>query len=50
MDIVGHAGGGPVPSASLLIEPSTGRTSVVLTNRLIPVIEAINIRMIRPID
>jgi CubicO group peptidase (beta-lactamase class C family) len=48
MDLIGHVGSGPGSSASLLIQPSTGRTSVVLTNRLIQ-IEAVNTRLINPI-
>jgi CubicO group peptidase (beta-lactamase class C family) len=46
MDAVGHAGGGPGFSASLITRPSTGRTGVVLTNRLVPV-ESVNARLIR---
>lgn len=47
-DAVGHAGSGPGSSASLIVRPSTGRTSVVFTNRLVPV-EPVNARLIRPI-
>lgn len=47
-DAVGHAGSGPGSSASLIVRPSTGRTSVVFTNRLVP-IEPVNARLIRPI-
>jgi len=46
MDAAGHSGGGPGSSASLIMRPSTGRTGVVLTNRLIPV-EPLNARLIR---
>ena len=46
MDAAGHNGGGPGSSASLITRPSTGRTSVVLTNRLIPV-EPTNVRLLR---
>jgi CubicO group peptidase (beta-lactamase class C family) len=45
-DAAGHNGGGPGSSASLIMRPSTGRTSVVLTNRLVPV-EPANARLIR---
>jgi CubicO group peptidase (beta-lactamase class C family) len=45
MDAVGHNGGGPGSSASLITRPGTGRTSVVLTNRLVPV-EPANARLI----
>ncbi len=47
-DAIGHAGSGPGSSASLIVRPSTGRTSVVFTNRLVP-IEPVNARLIRPI-
>jgi CubicO group peptidase (beta-lactamase class C family) len=46
MDAVGHAGAVPGASASLIIRPSTGRTSVVLTNRQVPV-EPTNARLLR---
>jgi CubicO group peptidase (beta-lactamase class C family) len=46
LDAVGHNGGAPGSSASLITRPGTGRTSVVLTNRLIPV-EPVNARLIR---
>jgi len=46
MDLAGHAGGGPGSSASLITRPATGRTSVVLTNRLVQV-EPTNARLIR---
>jgi CubicO group peptidase (beta-lactamase class C family) len=46
MDFVGHNGGGPGSAASLITRPSTGRTGVVLTNRLVP-IEPVNVRLIR---
>jgi CubicO group peptidase (beta-lactamase class C family) len=46
LDAAGHGGGGPGSSASLITRPSTGRTSFVLTNRLVPV-EPVNIRLIR---
>jgi CubicO group peptidase (beta-lactamase class C family) len=45
MDAAGHSGGGPGSSASLVMRPSTGRTSVVLTNRLVP-LEPVNARLI----
>jgi CubicO group peptidase (beta-lactamase class C family) len=44
-DAVGHAGSGPGASASLIIRPSTGRVSVVFTNRLVPV-EPVNARLL----
>lgn len=46
MDAAGHAGAGPGSSASLITRPGTGRTSVVLTNRLVPV-EPTNARLLR---
>lgn len=46
MDAAGHNGGGPGSSVSLIMRPSTGRTSVVLTNRLVAV-EPTNARLIR---
>jgi CubicO group peptidase (beta-lactamase class C family) len=46
MDAAGHNGGGPGSSASLIVRPGTGRTSVVLTNRLVPV-EPANVRLLR---
>jgi CubicO group peptidase (beta-lactamase class C family) len=46
LDVAGHAGGGPGSSASLITRPGTGRTSVVLTNRLVPV-EPANARLLR---
>jgi len=46
MDAAGHNGGGPGSSASLITRPSTGRTGVVLTNRLVPV-EPTNATLIR---
>jgi hypothetical protein len=39
---VGQAGVGPGRAASLIMRPSTGRTIVVLTNRLLPVL-AVNV-------
>jgi Beta-lactamase len=45
-DAAGHAGAMPGSSASLITRPSTGRTSVVLTNRQIPV-EPANARLLR---
>jgi CubicO group peptidase (beta-lactamase class C family) len=46
MDVVGQAGTGPGWAASLIMRPSTGRTIVVLTNRLLPVL-AVNVELIR---
>jgi CubicO group peptidase (beta-lactamase class C family) len=45
-DAAGHAGAGPGSSASLITRPSTGRTSVVLTNRQV-LLEPMNARLIR---
>ncbi|MGD0700152.1 MAG: serine hydrolase domain-containing protein [Trebonia sp.] len=45
-DVAGHAGAGPGSSASLITRPSTGRTSVVLTNRQV-LVEPTNGRLIR---
>jgi hypothetical protein len=42
----GPAGAGPGSSASPITRPGTGCTSVVLTNRLIP-LESENVRLIR---
>lgn len=44
MDAVGHFGLGPGWSTSLLTRPGTGRTSVVVTNRLVRV-ETVNARL-----
>ncbi len=46
MDAAGHNGGGPGSSVSLIMRPSTGRTGVVLTNRLVPV-EPTNARLLQ---
>jgi hypothetical protein len=46
LDAAGHAGGGPGSSASLITRPGTGRSSVVLTNRLVSA-ESVNVRLIR---
>jgi CubicO group peptidase (beta-lactamase class C family) len=46
LDAAGHAGAGPGSSASLITRPGTRRTSVVLTNRLVPV-ESVNVRLLR---
>ena len=46
MDVAGHNGGGPGSSVSLITSPSTGRTSVMLTNRLV-LVEPTNARLIR---
>jgi CubicO group peptidase (beta-lactamase class C family) len=46
LDAAGHSGSGPGSSASLITRPSTGRTGVVLTNRLSPV-EAVNAKLHR---
>ena len=45
-DFAGQAGAGPGSSVSLITRPSTGRTSVVLTNRQV-LVEATNVRLIR---
>jgi CubicO group peptidase (beta-lactamase class C family) len=45
-DAVGHAAAGPGSSVSLITRPSTGRTSVVLTNRQV-LVEPTNARLIR---
>jgi CubicO group peptidase (beta-lactamase class C family) len=45
-DFAGHAGAGPGASVSLITRPSTGRTSVVLTNRQV-LVEATNVRLLR---
>jgi len=45
-DFAGHAGAGPGASVSLITRPSTGRTSVVLTNRQV-LVESANVRLIR---
>ncbi len=47
-DVAGHAGGGPGAATSLLVQLSTGRASVAMTSRLVP-IEAVNARLLRPI-
>jgi CubicO group peptidase (beta-lactamase class C family) len=44
-DAAGHAGAGPGSSVSLITRPSTGRTSVVLTNRQV-LVEPVNARLI----
>jgi CubicO group peptidase (beta-lactamase class C family) len=44
--VAGHNGGGPGSAASLITLPDTGRTSVVLTNRLVP-IESVNASLLR---
>jgi len=46
MDAAGQAGIGPGWAASLIMRPSTGRTIVVLTNRLFPVL-ALNAELVR---
>ncbi|HEX3516130.1 MAG TPA: serine hydrolase [Trebonia sp.] len=46
MDAAGHAGAGHGSSASLITRPSTGRASVVLTNRLV-LAESVNVRLLR---
>lgn len=46
VDLAGQAGGGPGFAASLVMRPSTGRTIVVLTNRLFTVL-ALNVELIR---
>jgi CubicO group peptidase (beta-lactamase class C family) len=45
MDAAGQAGAGPGFAASLIMRPSTGRTTVVLTNRLFTVL-ALNVELI----
>jgi hypothetical protein len=45
-DVAGHAGAGPGSSVSLITRPSTGRTSVVLTNRQV-LVEPTNARLLR---
>ena len=47
-DVAGHAGGGPGAATSLLVQLSTGRASVAMTSRLVP-IEAVNARLLRPV-
>ena len=42
----GHGGSGPGSSASLITRPGAGRTSVVLTNRLVSV-ESVNAKLLR---
>jgi len=49
MDVAGQAGAGPGFAASLIMRPSTGRTIVVLTNRLFTVL-ALNVELIRSDD
>ena len=49
MDFAGHAGVGPGSSVSLITRASTGRTSVVLTNRQV-LVEPTNARLIRSAD
>ena len=46
MDAAGLAGAGPGFAASLIMRPGTGRTVVVLTNRMFPVL-ALNVELIR---
>jgi hypothetical protein len=41
-------GGGPAASSSLIVVPGTGRVSVVMTSRMVP-IEPVNARLVRPI-
>jgi len=48
MDAAGQAGIGPGWAASLVTRPSMGRTIVVLTNRLFPVL-ALNVELIRSV-
>jgi hypothetical protein len=45
-DFAGHARAGPGGSVSLITRPSTGRASVVLTNRQV-LVEPANVRLIR---
>jgi hypothetical protein len=47
-DVSGQVGGGPAASSSLIVVPGTGRVSVVMTSRMVP-IEPVNARLVRPI-
>jgi CubicO group peptidase (beta-lactamase class C family) len=46
-DVSGQAGGGPAAASSLIVVPSSGRVSVTMTNRMVP-IEPVNARLVRP--
>ena len=46
--VAGHAGGGPGAATSLIIGLDTGRATVAMSNRLVP-IEPVNARLLRPI-
>ncbi|HEY3981975.1 MAG TPA: serine hydrolase domain-containing protein [Streptosporangiaceae bacterium] len=45
-DASGQVGGGPASSSSLIVAPSTGRVSVTMTSRMVP-IEPVNARLAR---
>ena len=45
-DVSGQVGGGPAASSSLIVVPSTGRVSVAMTSRMVP-IEPVNARLAR---
>jgi CubicO group peptidase (beta-lactamase class C family) len=47
-DVSGQVGGGPAASSSLIVVPSTGRVSVAMTSRMVP-IEPVNARLVKPI-
>jgi hypothetical protein len=47
-DVRGQVGGGFAASLSLIAVPSTGRVSVAMTSRVVP-IEPVNARLARPI-
>lgn len=46
--VYGHSGGGLGATTSLILKVDRGRTSVAMTNRLVP-IEPINARLVHPI-
>jgi hypothetical protein len=47
-DASGQAGLGPAAAASLIVAPGSGRVSVAMTSRLVP-IEPVNARLVRPV-
>jgi CubicO group peptidase (beta-lactamase class C family) len=47
-DVSGQAGGGPAAASSLIVVPSSGRVSVTMTNRMVP-IEPVNARLVRQV-
>ena len=47
-DLAGHAGGGLGAATSLILQLGSGRASVAMTNRHVP-IEPVNARLLRPI-